>query len=131
MRFDLIVIGGSVVGASLARAARGLSIALVSGARPAIAEASPSDAFDARIYALSPGSVDFLRAIGAWDLIPRERLTPVHAMRVFGDEPDSDIGFDAYRAGVPELAWTVEDRALQAALWRVLGSQDRLEVIAP
>ena len=38
---------------------------------------------------------------------------------------------DAYQAGVPELAWIVEDRALQAALWNALGTQDQLEVFAP
>jgi ubiquinone biosynthesis UbiH/UbiF/VisC/COQ6 family hydroxylase len=37
-------------------------------------------------------------------------------MRVFGDDSRSGIEFDAYEAGVPELAWTVEDAVLQAAL---------------
>lgn len=44
---------------------------------------------------------------------------PVLAMRVFGDR-SSLLEFDAYQAGVPELAWIVEDRVLQEALWREL-----------
>jgi 2-polyprenylphenol 6-hydroxylase len=32
---------------------------------------------------------------------------------------------------VPELAWIVEDSALQAALWSVLKTQDRLQLLAP
>lgn len=117
------------MGASVARAARGLSVALVAGARPAAATFA-SDAYDGRVYALSPGSVEFLRAIRAWDAIPPERLTPVHAMHVFGDDRAASMTFDAYDAGVAELAWIVEDRALQGALWRALGAQDGLEILA-
>jgi 2-octaprenylphenol hydroxylase len=130
MRFDLVIVGGGAVGASLARAARGLSVALVASARPAVAAFAP-DTWDGRVYALSPGSVQFLRAIRAWDAIPAERLTPVHAMRVSGDDGAARMEFDAYSAGVPELAWIVEDRVLQAALWRALEAQDGLEIIAP
>ena len=73
--------------------------------------------FDARAYALSPGNVAFLREIGVWRALAQERLNPVRAMRVFGDDGASSLEFDAYRAGVPELAWIVEDEALQEALW--------------
>ncbi len=129
MRFDLAVVGGGVVGASVARAARGLSVALIAADRPADRERSQR--YDARIYALSPGNVAFLRSIKAWDLIPADRLTPVHSMRVFGDAPDTCIEFDAYRAGASELAWIVEDSALQAALWTAMSAQDGLELIVP
>lgn len=131
MGFDLIIAGGGAVGASLARALRGHSIALVAGGRPAGTPAQSAQEFDARAYALSPGSVEFLRSIKVWDSIAPERLTPVHAMRVYGDAPGAMLELDAYRTGVPELAWIVEDRALQAALWGALGTQDRLEIFAP
>jgi 2-polyprenylphenol 6-hydroxylase len=131
MRFDVIVVGGGVVGASVARAARGLSVALVAGVAPAGAPATGSGGFDPRVYALSPGSVQFLRSIRVWDAIPRERLTPIRAMRVFGDSPHACIEFDSYRAGVPELAWIVEDRLLHAAIWNALATQDNLELVVP
>jgi len=113
----------------VARAARGLSVALLAGSAPP--GATGSDEYDPRVYALSPGSVEFLRSIKAWESIPRERLTPIRSMRVFGDAPRACIEFDSYRAGVPELAWIVEDRALQAAVWNALGTQDNLELVVP
>ena len=116
MDYDLIVVGAGPVGASLARAARGMRVALVSHERRA-PRSTRGEPFDARVYALSPGNVAFLRSLGAWQRIPADRLQPVHAMRVFGDDGRSRIEFDAYRAGVPELAWIVEDKALQDALW--------------
>lgn len=125
MQYDLIVVGGGPVGASLARAARGLAVALLAHEqRPPRAEPG---VLDSRVYALSPGNVEFLRRIRAWQAAPADRLTPVHAMRVFGDDAASCIEFDAYGAGVPELAWTVEDTILQDALWSALDA----EVVAP
>jgi len=126
VQYDLIVVGGGPVGASLARAARGLRVALVSHERRAQAR-SPAEALDARVYALSPGNCAFLQRIGAWQDIAQERIGAVHAMRVFGDDGASKLEFDAYRAGVPELAWIVEDAALQDALWHALDA----EVFAP
>ncbi len=124
--FELIVVGGGPVGAALASAARGLSVALVAQERRTPSAALPA-AFDARVYALSPGNVAFLRRLNAWQSLPAERLAPVHAMRIFGDDGASRLEFDAYRAGVPELAWIVEDASLQDALWRALD----VEILAP
>ena len=77
--------------------------------------AATGEGFDPRTYALSPGNVDFLRQLGVWRAIPAERVAPVLAMRIFGD--GASLEFNAYDAGVPELAWIVEDSALQKALW--------------
>ncbi len=125
MRHDLIVVGGGPVGVALARAASArLSVALVG--EPPRAAPPPAGEFDARVYALSPANVAFLRGLGAWDALEPERITPVHAMSIFGDDARSRLQFDALEAGVPELAWIVEDGALQRALWQALGS---IEVI--
>lgn len=114
MKYELLIVGGGPVGAGLARATHGLSAALVAPERRAAAP-RPSGGFDARVYALSPANVQFLGLDG-------EAMTPVHAMRVFGDR-DSCIVFDAYRAGVPALAYIVEDRVLQDTLWTGLGAE--------
>jgi 2-polyprenylphenol 6-hydroxylase len=111
---DLIIVGGGPVGASLARAARGVSVVLLAHERR-VPVVRREGEFDARVYALSPANVAFLG-------LEEERLTPVHAMRVFGDD-DSHIEFDAYRAGVRALAYIVEDAALQDALWAGLDAQ--------
>ena len=110
MDHDLIIVGGGPVGASLARAAHGLSVALVAHERRVAAPRK--ERFDARVYALSPANAAFLG-------LALDSLTPVHAMRVYSDG-DSRIEFDAYRAGVAALAYIVEDRELHDALWQGL-----------
>ena len=122
MDHDLIIVGGGPVGASLARAAHGLSVALLAHERRV--PAPKKGRFDARVYALTPANVAFLE-------LDVDRLSPVHAMRVYGDG-DSRIEFDAYRAGVAALAYIVEDSSLQDALWDglepVVGRCEGLEV---
>jgi len=127
MDVDVAIVGAGLAGAALARATRGLSVALVAEER-APAAAQP---FDARVYAITPGNAAFLAGLGAWQRLAQERVTPVHAMRVFGDDARSALGFDAYRAGVAELAWIVEDGALQTALWEALAADGSVRVLAP
>ena len=124
MRHDLIVVGGGPVATTLARALRELSVVLV--AQPPSPRRLEPERYDPRVYALSPGNVAFLREIGAWHALPAERLTPVHAMSIFGDDAGAQLRFDALDGGVAELAWIVEDLALQQALWSGLSA---IEVI--
>jgi len=128
VNFDLIVVGAGPVGLAVALAGRGLKTAVLAQQRrtPSFARA-----LDARVYALSPGNVEFLRAIGAWRAIPPARIAPVHSMRVSGDRADARIEFDAYQAGVPELAWTVEDAVLQDAMWEAARGAPEVEILAP
>jgi ubiquinone biosynthesis UbiH/UbiF/VisC/COQ6 family hydroxylase len=127
--FEVAVAGGAVVGAALARALRGTKVALISQEpRPGTGAAATD--FDSRIYAISPGNAAFLAQLGAWGAIPEARLTPVHVMRIYGDDGASLIEFDAYRTGCSELAWIVEDRLLQDALWHGLENQDGLSLFA-
>ncbi len=115
-RFDVVIAGAGLVGLSLAPAlARaGLSVALVDRAPVAVPEADPQS-WDARIYAISPGSAAYLRTLGAWQLLPTERLAPIESMQVRGDDGGC-LEFSAYDLGERALAWIVEERALRAAL---------------
>lgn len=126
--FDVAIAGGALVGAALARGLRGTRVALIAQERPA----QPVDTaeYDSRVYAVSPGNAAFLAQLGVWSAIPRARTTPVHAMRVYGDDGESLIEFDAYRAGCSELAWIVEDRLLQDALWSGLENQAGLTLFS-
>ncbi len=155
MKFDVLIIGGGLVGASLAAALKhsGLSLAIVEsqpllmpgnapagqtgsafphtgeGANESLREFH-SDDWDSRIYAISPGSRSFLEQSGAWSLLDARRIAPVEAMRVFGDT-GAELEFSAYQVGVAELACIVESRALHDALWQVASQQENLTLLNP
>jgi len=111
--FEVAIVGGGLAGAALARALRGMQVAFLAQPPP---QRATANALETRVYAISPGNAAFLERIGAWKAIPQDRLAPVHAMQVFGDDGKAHIEFDAYRSGAAELAWIVEDAELQAAL---------------
>ena len=128
MEFDVVIVGGGLVGASLAAALRdsGLALALVESQPLPAAETG----WDSRIYAVTPGNVEFLRECAAWSEVDLRRVQAVDAMRVFGDE-GAELAFSAYEIGAPELAFILENRNLQAALWSRLLQQDNLTVLHP
>jgi 2-polyprenylphenol 6-hydroxylase len=128
MEFDIVIVGGGLVGASLASALKnsGLRLALIEG------QPLPSldSGWDSRIYAFTPGNVEFLHECGAWQRLDTSRVQQVEEMRVFGDS-GSRLKFSAYEIGAPELAFIMESRLLQRALWQGLQEQDNLTLLHP
>ena len=115
---DVLIAGAGLVGAALAPAlaAAGLSVVLADRV-PVTAPDAPAgeNDWDSRVYAISPGSASLLRALGAWQALPRERIAPIETMRVEGDD-GGELNFGAYEIGERALAWIVEERALREAL---------------
>ena len=105
----------------------GLKLALVEAQPPAAA----ADAWDSRIYAISPGSAAFLQSLGVWKRIDAGRTATVREMHISGDAANAQLRFSAYDAGVAELASIVESNRLQAVLWQGLEHQHDLELICP
>ncbi len=124
--FDIVILGGGLNGAALASALRHgpHRVALVEPQPPAAAAADAI--WDSRIYAYSPGNVEWLRSLGGWG--EPVRAQAVHAMRIHGDA-GGRLTFDAIDAGLPELAWIAENGRLQSALWQTLVGHPNVSLI--
>ncbi len=133
--FDVVVIGGGVIGATMAAllGARGLAaagrVALITDtvAVPATgAPAAPADDWDLRVFALSRASQRLLRLCGTWQRLPEARLNPFERMCVW-DASGSPGGagsltFDCAEIGEPNLGFIVEGRALASASRKSIGA---------
>jgi 2-octaprenyl-6-methoxyphenol hydroxylase len=129
-RVDVAIIGGGMVGASLAvaLAGSGVSTMLVEGV-PHAAHAPGSRAqpsFDDRTTALGNASRRIFQALGVW-----ERLAPeAAAIRAIHVSDAGRFGFarlSAEEQGIEALGYVVPNRAIGAALWDKL--QDATDVL--
>ena len=106
-----LIAGGGPVGMALGCALGGFDVRVIESA--AARSAPWPEEFDARVYAVSPGTRDFLREIGAWEHLDLERVAPVRRMEIFGDQ-GARLAFAA-RPG-SALAWIVETGRLAEAI---------------
>jgi 2-polyprenylphenol 6-hydroxylase len=119
-RHEIVVVGAGDAATALALSRQGFDVALVEkGAAPAPWQAS---AYDARVYAIAPGSVRFLQELGAWSRMAARRVSPYTRMQVWEGTPAQGLAFDAAELAVPELGYIVEDSLMRAVLWEALGA---------
>lgn len=128
MKQDVVVVGGGPVGAALSLALQPLQVALVEAHPP---QALPTQGFDVRVYAISPGNIAFLEALGVWGRIDAARIQPVAAMSIRGDRADGHLVFRAEEAGLPALAAIVEGAAIQRALEDAITEQALITRFCP
>src|SRR5690606_33871964 len=93
---SIIVCGTGIAGlaCALGLAREGCSVSLL-GPRREPPRLGP-DAYDPRVYAISPASQALLDDLGAWRLMDAGRITPVDAMEVQGDGGGS-LGLSAWQ----------------------------------
>jgi len=128
-RFDLAIVGGGLVGASLAVALAGtpLRIALVEAFAPDSA-AQPS--FDERTTALGNASRRVFEALGLWDSMEPDAapITQIHVSDAgrFGFARLAATDFD-----VPALGYVVPNRVLGRVLWEGLRRAPNVKAFMP
>ncbi|MFA6178295.1 MAG: UbiH/UbiF family hydroxylase [Candidatus Methylopumilus sp.] len=118
--FDIMVVGGGLVGAAtaVALAQQGHQVALVDRSAPDFSSVSASTyTWDSRIYAISPGNVQWLDSLGVWSKLNQARICPIEDMEVWGDANSQPLTFASYEANVTSLGYILESNQLQQALW--------------
>lgn len=128
--FEVIIVGGGMVGATLAcaLAGKGVRTALLEGRLPD--EIVPGSEPDLRVSALSPASERIFRRLAVWDGMAARRVTPYRAMEVWDEGGSGRIHFDATQAGEPWLGHIAENRVIQRALLARAQSLAGLEVFS-
>ena len=127
--FDVVVVGGGMVGAAVACTLGGSSL------KVAVIESSPPTPFnpdqphDLRVSALSIASKHILETVGAWEGVVNKRFCPFRRMRVW--ETVGDTEFCSDDIDYPELGYIVENRVTQLALLDRLQEFNNVELICP
>jgi 2-octaprenylphenol hydroxylase len=129
--YDIVVIGGGMVGAALACAAasRDLRIAVIDGQPPQ--RVWPEGQVDLRVSALSRASQRILERLGAWPRIVALGASPYREMVVWDAIGGAEIRFDSADLGEPDLGHIVENRVTRLALWEQLEQADNVTLHCP
>jgi 2-octaprenyl-6-methoxyphenol hydroxylase len=127
--FDIAIVGGGMVGASLAVALAplGLKVALIEEV-PHGNIAHPS--FDERTTALSNGSRRILEALGVWSGVS-SLATPIRKIHVSDQGRFGFARIDAAEQGLTAMGYVVPNRALGTALWSRLRAHANVHVHCP
>jgi len=114
---DVVIVGAGLVGLSAAVGLHqaGYSVVLVDRQNPTKL-ASTDDAWDTRIYAVSPRNAQWLATLGVWQWLPPARVCEVQAMDIFGDMSQKPLSLSAADANAENLGFIVESSALMQAL---------------
>jgi 2-octaprenylphenol hydroxylase len=117
--YDVVIVGGGVVGSTLAvslmRNISDIRIAIIEKSTPKLLDSiykvtTP----DMRVYALSPSSISILKDIGAWEDIEK-RSQPYTSMQIWEYNGPGLVRFNSAQMSVPELGRIVEDVTIQVA----------------
>ncbi|MEW6331922.1 MAG: 2-octaprenyl-6-methoxyphenyl hydroxylase [Pseudomonadota bacterium] len=127
--FDILIIGGGLVGASLACALRdsGLRTGIIE-AVPLAASAQPS--YDDRTLALAWGSKKIFEGMGVWSKVAPE-ATPIERIHISDRGHFGVTRLSATEAGLPALGYVVPNRALGVVLLKIIQASKNIEWLCP
>jgi 2-octaprenyl-6-methoxyphenol hydroxylase len=128
--YDLAIVGGGLVGASLALALAPLRlrIAVIEAVPPGSVDQHPS--FDERTTALANGTVAVFKTLGVWEPMERE-AAPIRHIHVSEQGRFGTARIHAEEQGRESLGYVLPNRVIGAALWGGLAQTPQVQVIAP
>ena len=128
--YDIVIVGGGLVGASLACALRTtpLTVAIIEAA-PWFTGDSRPPSYDDRIIALSYASQRIFNGMGIWDKIAPE-ATPIKHIHVSDQGHFGVTHLNTNGLGAPALGYVVSARHLGQTLAKTL-AQSKVDIFAP
>jgi len=128
--FDVVIVGGGMVGASLA-CALGESELNVAVIEASDIEAEVQPGFDDRTVALAYGSRQIYHSLGLWEDIAALGATPIKQIHVSDRGHAGSTHLDCESESVEALGYVVETRLLGRVLHQRIAQRKNLTLINP
>lgn len=114
--FDVVVIGGGVVGLTMALSLAQDQFKVAVFEQKKLNSSFSASTFDTRVFALNRTSVQILTNLGAWQAIEQLRVAPYQRMSVWDANGDGYVDFDSDHRLEGHLGVIVEQQALNSVL---------------
>ena len=129
--YDIIIVGGGMVGSTLACALGNSHL------KVAVIEAYQSDfnwpenSHDIRVSALTHASQHIFENIGAWESMQADGVAAYNKMHVWDATGQGQIHFDSVDVAQADLGHIVENRIIQKAVQSRLSDFDNIDLLMP
>lgn len=129
--YDVLILGGGVVGLALAGALARAGLKLAVLDREPIEAGWDEGTRDLRVTAVTRASQNLFRNVGAWDEMRALRISPYERMTVWDAAGAGELCFDAAELAEPDLGHIVENRVLRLGLYRALQRSGHVDWLCP
>lgn len=132
MKFDIVIIGSGIAGATAAIALAkqtSLSIAVVEAKQPLPYEAKKN--YHYRVSAISPASKNILENLGVWSSIQQKRISSYQKMCVWDAQGQGEIHFDCNTHHQNELGYIIEDNVIRSSLLEQFSQHSNIHFLCP
>jgi 2-octaprenylphenol hydroxylase len=131
--YDIIIVGGGMVGATLAcglaEEAEQLSIAVIDANEPNLDW--DKDSYDMRVSAITRASQTIFKYIAVWEKIVDQRVSPYRDMFVWDAGGKGEIHFDSADMGETDLGHIIENRVIVKALHQRMEELSQIDLLCP
>jgi len=124
MQYDLIIVGGGIVGTSLALSLQDLSLNI------ALVDATPVNQTDPRQFALHAGSCQFLQNLAIWPELVAAAC-PIHQVHVSSQGQFGAVRLTREAVNLPVLGHVVPAHVINIALEKALQKLKQTTVFRP
>jgi 2-octaprenyl-6-methoxyphenol hydroxylase len=127
--YDVVIVGGGMVGASFALALRDtpLRVLLIESVPP---DSVSQPSFDERTTALGNGSRQIFETLGVWPAMAPD-ASPIRSIHVSDAGRFGVARLDAREQGVEAFGYVVPNRVIGRVLWNALRGAPNLEIRMP
>ncbi len=118
LHFDIIIVGGGMVGLSVAAGlAEHYKIAVIDSAKLTFEFPKKTET---RVSAITRASENWLKSLNAWQQIPQQKKSSYRQMKVWDSSGNGKLEFSAQQVAEPNIGHIIENSVIQCGLLKSL-----------
>jgi 2-octaprenylphenol hydroxylase len=119
-KFDILIVGGGMVGLTLALTIRKLTTLTVAIVEPSLVTELTTQP-EVRVSAINAASQQIFENLDVWSLIQSQRLQPYQHMHIWDKSGYGHLDFSLedvdHAPAIAQLGWIIENKVIRNALW--------------